>query len=79
MLHNWEFSAKNIIAHFQAACKGCVPFSRNWLNQGNISAAALDANSIAFMSQLIDLVTKERQYCFPLIRLSFIPQQKDTN
>jgi hypothetical protein len=62
MLEQWELSAKNIVAHFQVICKGSMPFSTRWFNEGNIRAAELDPVSIEYMLQMSHIVEQERMH-----------------
>lgn len=55
MLESWEYSAKNLMAHFHTICHGNLPLKVDW-NEEVRNAAMVDDKSLAFLNQLKGLV-----------------------
>ena len=55
MLESWEHAAKILMAHFHTICHGTIPLSVNW-NEEVRNAEGVDDQSLAFLTQLKDLV-----------------------
>ena len=55
MLDSWEGSAKILMAHFHTVCHGTIPLNVNW-NEEVRNAARVDDQSLAFLTQLKELV-----------------------
>ena len=61
MLQSWEEAARNLILHFQAVCRGSIPFNIEWTKEDQ-DAAEVDDLSLAFVKQLRGLGRSRGMY-----------------
>ena len=54
MMDSWVYSAKNLIHHFRAVCRGQIPLNMDW-NKGDQDAAEVDDRSLEFIDHLKEL------------------------
>ncbi|KAL2834220.1 hypothetical protein BDW59DRAFT_156162 [Aspergillus cavernicola] len=69
MIDEWRSSAKNLIWHFRCVVRGMVPFETKWTPEAQ-QEAKLDDESLAFVKEICQIVSKRRKFSLKLASVS---------